>query len=862
MALTFGTKLGPYEIVSPLGAGGMGEVYRARDTRLGREVAIKILPQYLAQDLSRAQRFEHEARVLGALNHPNLLAIYDVGAQDEIHFLVSELLDGATLRQRLNEGPLQGRKAIEYGVQIAKGLAAAHDKGVVHRDLKPENLFLTKDGRVKILDFGLAKVALTKTETDTSSPTMTSATGPGVIMGTVGYMSPEQVRGAAADHRSDIFAFGAVLYEMLTGKRAFHKATSAETMTAIMKEDPPVSSQTGQNVSPALYRVLQRCLEKNPEQRFQSASDLAFALEAMSDSGSAATGAVVAPRSRVQWIWVAAAGVGIAIVAGLTAWGLRPSADPVLESVVQLTNDGQVKTRLETDGTRLYFNEGPLGSLSIAQVAADGGETARLPTRVPSPLILGISAEGSSLLITPSNELDSSLWLLPVPAGEARRLGDIAATDAALFPDGRVVYSLGSMVYIAAKDGSNPHKLATIAPYSIVRPQVSPDAKWIVVSTVKENLQSGPIYEMGADGTGLHQLLTGGTGGLPAEICCPEWTSDGKYLVFRGWSGGKWNLWTLRQRNDLLHRTVAPAQLSNGPISYHAVAMGRDARKIFAVGAQTRGELVRYDLKSQQFVPYLGGISAFWTTFSNDGKWVTYISYPEHTLWRSRSDGSDRLQLTYSPTEVTFAHVSPDGSKVAFNTADSTAFVVSMNGGTPTKIAETVFGPNWSPDGNLLAFVSPVPGKHFGEKRSEQVGIADLRDGKVRVVPGSEGINGAWFVTQDTVIGLADDLAKVLLLNITNQKTSELAVIPGTLPSWVVSPDRKYFYCSSGGSEPKALRIRLADHAVETIASLKNLRMVNDPYVGPQVMVAPDGSVLVTREIGTEEIYALTAKWP
>jgi serine/threonine protein kinase len=236
MNLTAGTKLGPYEIVNLLGAGGMGEVYRARDSRLKREVAIKVLPKALSLDADRLRRFEQEALATAALNHPNILAVFDIGTNDAAPYVVSELLEGETLRDRLRQGSIPVRKTLDYGLQIAHGLAAAHEKGIVHRDLKPENLFLTKDGRVKILDFGLAKLTQPDASSHTSLPTMTHATEAGAVMGTAGYMSPEQVRGIAVDARSDIFAFGAILYEMISGKRAFHRDTAADTMSAILKE--------------------------------------------------------------------------------------------------------------------------------------------------------------------------------------------------------------------------------------------------------------------------------------------------------------------------------------------------------------------------------------------------------------------------------------------------------------------------------------------------------------------------------------------------------------------------------------------------------------------------------------------------
>ncbi len=288
--------------------------------------------------------------------------------------------------------PVPIRKAVDYGIQTARGLAAAHEKGIVHRDLKPENLFVTKDGRIKILDFGLAKLIQNPQVLGPSTPTLTQGTEPGVVLGTVGYMSPEQVRGDEAHDRADLFAFGAILYEMLTGKRAFHKPTSAETMSAVLNEEPPSVSQIAPGIPPALQKVVQRCLEKTPEQRFHSASDLAFALEALSDSGSAPTGTFAGAASRGRWLWMIAAGLVVAIVAGVGLSLNRSSPNPVVESVIQLTNDGQSKSgSMETDGTRIYFSEGPSGSHRIAQVSVHGGQTGELPTNLLNPEIVGLT---------------------------------------------------------------------------------------------------------------------------------------------------------------------------------------------------------------------------------------------------------------------------------------------------------------------------------------------------------------------------------------------------------------------------------------------------------------------------------------
>jgi serine/threonine protein kinase len=359
MNLTSGIKLGPYEIVSLLGAGGMGEVYRARDSRLKREVAIKVLPQALSLDADRLRRFEQEALATAALNHPNILAVFDIGTNEGSPYVVSELLEGETLRDRLRGGSIAVRKTLDYALQIAHGLAAAHEKGIIHRDLKPENLFLTKDGRIKILDFGLAKLTQTEPGVHTSLPTMTHATEAGVVLGTAGYMSPEQVRGIAVDARSDIFSFGAILYEMLSGKRAFHGDTAADTMSAILKEDPAELNETNRNVSPALERMVQHCLEKNPEQRFHSASDIAFDLEHLSGISSISTRLTpVAGGSSHRGLLLAlAGGLGLALVMlGIGWWLGRGSGPAPLAEYQQITfRTGSIgNARFTPDGSMVY----------------------------------------------------------------------------------------------------------------------------------------------------------------------------------------------------------------------------------------------------------------------------------------------------------------------------------------------------------------------------------------------------------------------------------------------------------------------------------------------------------------------------
>jgi Tol biopolymer transport system component len=478
LALAGGSTLGPYVIVAPLGAGGMGEVYRARDPKLDREVAVKVLPTHLEETSGALTRFEREAKAIAALSHPNILAIHDFGSDGGRTYAVMELLQGETLRERLRGGSLPARKALEAAAQIAHGLAAAHEKGIVHRDLKPENVFLTGDGRVKILDFGLARAAPAASGSDTQSPTLARETDPGTIVGTVGYMSPEQVRGRDVDHRSDLFSLGAVLYEMLTGERAFARETAAETMTAILKEDAPELARGAAPPPPALERLVRHCLEKRPEERFQSARDVAFALETLL-AGSERSGALAAREAASAERARRPLGLAAAAVLALAALGLGFLLGH------RASSDGRAAS--EPTFTRLTFAQGTVWSArfapdgkTIVYSAAWGGEPIRLyTTRADNPESTPLSLPDAHLLaVSGSGELAVSLghrfegWMgegtlarTPLLGGGARpvlegvREADwqpggselavvrrVSGLERLEFPPGKVLYETGGFV--------------------------------------------------------------------------------------------------------------------------------------------------------------------------------------------------------------------------------------------------------------------------------------------------------------------------------------------------------------------------------------------------------------------------------
>ena len=509
-----------------------------------------------------------------------------------------------------------------------------------------------------------------------------------------------------------------------------------------------------------------------------------------------------------------------------------------------------------TDGVRVYFNEGTRGSLKIAQVAVTGGSVAVVPTSVADLRIMGMAPEGSALLaIEGVGNHPNPLWQVPLPTGGLRRLGTIDAQGASFFPDGRILFGRGGDLYLAEKDGSNPRKLVSIEGL-IRQPRISPDGHRLVFTVESATIDSQSMVESMADGSRLRPIVSSSEGG---QVCCAEWSPDGRYILFQSRHEGRADLWLLPMKAGFLQRIPKAIQLTNGPLSYTAPLMSRDGKQVFALGTKGRGELVRFATKANQFVPFLSGISAFNPTFSRDGNWVAYASYPDHTLWRSRADGSERLQLTYPPIQVYYSFISPDGKRVVYQNAKGGIYVISIDGGQPQEIVEKdANAANWSSDGNVLVFSKARDAAH------SELQFLDLRTGKRSVVPDSQDLLGGQWVGENTLVAAPINQAKLEIFDVRTQKWSDL--VPGkvsaSVVNWAHSPDYRYVYYTTGGAEPQALRIRLADRKVETIASLKDLRRALSPDGNTQISVAPDGSAIFTRDIGTQEVYALSLKWP
>ena len=678
MTLAAGSRLGPYEIVTPIGAGGMGEVYRARDARLGRDVAVKVLPASFSNDPDRLRRFEQEARAAGVLNHPNVTAVYDIGTVDGSPYVVSELLEGETLRSRLAGGALAPRRALEYAVQIANGLAAAHEKGIVHRDLKPENLFVTKDGRVKILDFGLAKLTqIDAVGPQTNLPTtpVDVGTEPGVMLGTLGYMSPEQVRGKPADARSDIFSFGAILYEMLSGKRAFHRETAADTMSAILREEPEDLSTSNRQVPATLDRIVHHCLEKDPEARFHSAHDLAFQLQFPAAAEASGIAAAPSPKRRVSPALLAIGGIALLLAAALVALLLRrpasaPARRPVRFSVpippgttyapgpvsrgLSVSPDGtRLAVEVISNGRRRLFVR-PLDSDKFTEIEGTLGASAHFWS--PDSRFIAFFADGKVKKVPaaggPAEELCPAYidWLGTWGRDGTILLSQIPPGEPGIF---RVSEKGGEPVRVLAADPSDP--------VALLWPHFLPDGRHFLFQALAPNMKSREL-RVGS----LDSKDTRGIGQLASRF---EYAEPG-YLVY--------------VRDNALF------------------AQPFDAKKVVLSGEPT--------LLAENVHHFFGpGHAAF--SVSQTGV-IAYqaAELPVRLAWLDRR--GKELGVLGQPAVVNVVRISPNGNRIAVDVEDarfgtSDLWVFDAASGASTRLTSGQLdesAPVWTPDGARLVF--------------------------------------------------------------------------------------------------------------------------------------------------------------
>ena len=739
MSLTAGSRLGPYEILAPIGAGGMGEVYRAKDPRLGRDVAIKVLPVSFSTDPDRLRRFEQEARAAGLLNHPNITSVFDIGSHDGAPYVVTELLEGETLRAALAGGRLSARKAIDHAVQLAQGLAAAHEKGIVHRDLKPENIFVTRDGRVKILDFGLAKLTHTGegAEARTNLPTDAAGTEPGVVMGTMGYMAPEQVRGKPADARSDIFAFGAILHEMLSGRRAFQGDSAADTMSAILREDPPDLSVTNQSVSPGLERILRHCLEKNPEQRFQSARDLAFDLEALSGvstpRATTVTGISPIRSKRILPLAIAAAGVAAAL-AGAYLVGKKAGFVPP-PSFSQMTfRRGQIySARFAPDGQTILYSASWEGKpIEIFSSRYESPESR--PFGVTGADLLAVSPTGEMALslhnqVTGAFSRMGTLARVSVAGGAAPREIEERVLSADWSPDGkdlavvrdvggkqRLEYPLGKVIYETAG--------------WISHPRVSPGGEEVAFADHPIGGDDGGTVAI-VDRSGKKKTVSEAFASLQGVA----WSRDGREVWFSGATVGfnrALHAVTRGGRSRILARATGGLVLQD---------VAKDGRVLVTQEKSRQEALVRIgDEPKERDLSWLDWTLAM--DISADGRTFLFDESGEgggkgYSVYVRNTDGSAAIRLG----EGSAQSLSPDGRwvlAIAESTSNPRLVAYPTGAGQPKAFPVdglTVQEAAWLPDGKTILFNANEEG------RGVRVYLRDFEGGKPRAVT-PEGYRG------------------------------------------------------------------------------------------------------------------------
>jgi Tol biopolymer transport system component/DNA-binding winged helix-turn-helix (wHTH) protein len=598
--------------------------------------------------------------------------------------------------------------------------------------------------------------------------------------------------------------------------------------------------------------------------------------EAAASPRDAAT--ITQQRRRSRRWWAVATGAGVILIGTLVFWLRAPIPQPKVLSSTPITNDGRQKAwhyappgffALVTDGSRIYFTELTRGPWSVVQVPAAGGEpvTIQIQTPFEKVLLFDVSPDGSKLMVGTfaTLETEAPIWIVPVTGGPPYRLGDLLAHSAAWSPGGDIiVYGNGSELYLAQTDGAQPRKLAAVdGRPSWIR--WSPDGQRLRFTVYDASTNSSSLWEVAADGAGLRPILAGWNG---SSACCGNWTGDGKYYVFQSSLESTTNIWAVREKRNFLERAdPEPVQLTTGPMNFSRPIPSKDGKKLFVMGELQRGELVRHDSKSGQFVNYLSGLSAEHLAFSRDGEWIAYVTYPEGTLWRSRTDGSDRIQLSLPPMLTGLPRWSPDGKRIAFVAGTPgepwKINLVSSQGGAPEQLMQGEFNeddPTWSPEGNRLAFGSSSYAGD-GTLIRRAIHLLDISTGQVSKLPGSEGKFGPrWSPDGRHIVAQSADMKELLLFDVVTSNWVGLtraeatnAVIIGW-PHW--SRDGKYINFLSWGYDMAVVRIRIGDHKLERVASLKDVPILLGVF-GPWLGFAPDDSPVVLRHIGNQEIYAL-----
>ena len=844
-----GEVIGNYRVLAKLGSGGMGTVYRAQDTRLDRQVALKLLPDASLFDKDTIHRFRNEARAASSLNHPNICTVYDAGDYEGIPYIAMELLDGQTLAEKIDGKPLPTEAILRIGMEVCDALQCAHEKGIVHRDLKPSNIFITTRGDAKLLDFGVSKKL--KVETTNASTVATTLTMQGQVVGTAPYMSPEQLQGRQVDARTDLFSLGAVFYEMATGLQAHRGDSTATIMAEILRGEPRPVRLLNPEIPAELQRVIRKALEKDPADRYQSARELMIDLRRLArdlETGGAEDSALV-KILRLRVVRYGAIAALVLAALAIAIW-LTPSPVSAPLGSRQLTFSAVPKQGpLFTDGSRLYFQSRGTPS----QMAVSGGITAPI-AGLQGMYLLDISRDGSKALAWKSDPNDNvgrgTMWVVPTLGGIPRKLNQHLAQDARWFPDGQsIAFADMGDLYTCDADGTNVKKLWSTQQF-ILDLAISPDAKRFTLALSKDEQHAPKLWTLRADGTDAQPVPLG----WPDKVreAASQWTPDGRHIVFLSDLEGQGNVYELVSPPwYLFWKKPWAVRLTGNEINIEAVTPGRNGKSLFVLGRMDQGALQVYDPHTRKFVPYLDGLAARDFVISPDRQWMVYSEYPSGHLWKSRLDGREPLQLTSSYAAM--EQWSPDGNWLAYSDWHH-IYLISADGGAPEQLlpnGDNEIAPSWSPDGKSIVFnYYPMP-----DRPLTGIQVADPATHQVSVMPGTEGYYvPSWSPDGKYMVAMALNPSRMMLYTAATKTWKELKSFNVPWGYWTWARDGKSLYMALVDNDKGMYRLTVPQGKWEKLGGMERVD-ARDTDSFPSL--TENGEPVIMSHTGVGQIYQL-----
>jgi serine/threonine-protein kinase len=867
-----GVRVGPYRVESIIGHGGMGAVYRASrdDEEFHQQVAVKLVRAAM-QSPESLRRFKQERQILARLSHPNIGRLLDGGStQDGVPYLVMEFIEGETITEWCARQSLPLSTRLRLFLQVCDAVQSAHDSLIVHRDLKPGNILVTASGAPKLLDFGIAKMLVP----DTENPATTTLGMPAM---TPEYAAPEQVRGDAVSKAVDIYALGLILYELLTGHKAQNLPdhTPGAVARVVCQAEPVPPADLNPELAGDLDNIIRMAIRKEPDRRYGSVADLAGDIRrhlegrpvsARPDTAVYRTTKFL--RRNRSAVTVATASALLFSGAILAYWLVAPGRAPRVLHVTQLTRSGNLDVGggLATNGSEVFFVERSPGQWKLARAPVEGGASQPFAVGLHYPQIHQISPDHTELLVLDGLGDEVQLWAVPVSGGEPRRIPGVLAHSASWSPDAKLIaFTNGSALFICNRDGSGVRKLLD-APGRPEHVRWAPPGSAAIlrydVSPVQANAWA--LWEAHSDGTHPHPFLPNWDSTSQHADCCGSWMPDGKYYLFTSLREGQTGIWMRRERSASAGLfTSRPMLIHSSPSLICCPASSLDGKRVFFISSQGRREYARYDSVRREFAPFLRGKSGRSVNFSRDGEWIAYTSWPHETLWRSRPDGSEELQLTPESVYAYEPHWSPDGAWICFTAIEpgqnQSARVVSSAGGSLERLVPAAIpsaSPEWSPDSRSVLFRQDPP----QEPSASGFYIMDWQTRKTTYLPGSQHwIRAIWHPDARRLAVI--DGSQIQLFDIRTQQVKTLTTSTA-VAGIVLSKSGKYVYYQDAlVPEQPLFRVPTAGGKVEQVLSAKQIPQSD--FTGYLLAgLGPDDAPIATLGRNNAEVYALELELP